>query len=154
MLYFAYGSNLDRQQMRERCPGSVDVCTAKLKGYRLDFTRNSTKWGGGVADVVEVPNEEVWGVVYEVTGDDVNRLDCSEGYRPGRTKNSYTRGEITVDRDGDPQQPIQVAVYFAVLEPGEHPPSKHYLGAIIGGARQWGLPGIYIARLEAITTVD
>jgi gamma-glutamylcyclotransferase len=40
-LTFAYGSNLDCTQMRERCPSTRFVCIAALKDYRLAFTRHS-----------------------------------------------------------------------------------------------------------------
>ena len=56
MLYFAYGSNMLFDQMRERCPSSTFVCAAALDGYRLAFTRKATgansPWRGfGVADI-------------------------------------------------------------------------------------------------------
>ena len=44
MLYAAYGSNLNKAQMEERCPGSDIVATKVLKGWGLCFR--------GVADIV------------------------------------------------------------------------------------------------------
>jgi hypothetical protein len=58
-LYFVYGSNLDAEQMKRRCPDSKVLVSGCLRGYRLDFTKYSTKWVGGVADVVVAPTEEV-----------------------------------------------------------------------------------------------
>ena len=49
MLYFAYGSNMEWKQMRERCPSAMFVCIAKLKDRRLAFTRKSKDRGCGVA---------------------------------------------------------------------------------------------------------
>lgn len=46
--YFAYGSNMDRQQMRGRCPGAVLLGTARLPGYRFIINR------AGVASVVSM----------------------------------------------------------------------------------------------------
>jgi len=46
MLYFAYGSNLDRRRFEARCPGSRPVAAAELRGYRLAFR------GNGHADIV------------------------------------------------------------------------------------------------------
>tara|TARA_B100000315_G_scaffold65392_1_gene59359 strand:+ start:3991 stop:4161 length:171 start_codon:yes stop_codon:yes gene_type:complete len=54
MLYFAYGSNLDNDQMKDRCPSAKDKGTACLKEHRLDFTRHSTRWDCAVADVVKL----------------------------------------------------------------------------------------------------
>ncbi len=49
MFYFTYGSNLDTEQMKRRCPGSLVRDVGRLKGYRLGFTCFSRGWGGGVA---------------------------------------------------------------------------------------------------------
>lgn len=34
-MYFAYGSNMNLDQMAYRCPAAEAVCTAKLEGYEL-----------------------------------------------------------------------------------------------------------------------
>src|SRR5262245_26446365 len=51
MFYFAYGSNLDPEQMRERCPGHAVVGLAELRDHKLTFQLTSHDWGGGVASV-------------------------------------------------------------------------------------------------------
>ena len=38
-LYLAYGSNLNKQQMRLRCPDAVPVTTAAVQDYQLVFRR-------------------------------------------------------------------------------------------------------------------
>jgi hypothetical protein len=52
MLTFAYGSNMDWNQMRERCPSSRFVGIAVLRDHKLAFTRKSLKRGCGVADLI------------------------------------------------------------------------------------------------------
>lgn len=49
-LYFAYGSNLLYEQMRERCSSASFGTLAYYPNFKLDFTRKSTK-GGWVADM-------------------------------------------------------------------------------------------------------
>ena len=89
MLIFAYGSNMNWDQMRERCPSSRFVGIAVLRDHKLAFTRKSVNRGCGVADVVAEDGAQVWGVVYEIVDLDVGKLDASEGFRPGRDMNSY-----------------------------------------------------------------
>ena len=84
LLYFAYGSNLSRSQMATRCPGSSPLGAAVLQKYRLDFTTESGMWGGGVADVVEDDGNSVWGLLYSVTDDDLDRLDYYEATPPNK----------------------------------------------------------------------
>jgi putative DNA methylase len=96
MLYFAYGSNMNWRQIMERCPPVRFVGIALLPDHKLAFTRKSTKRGCGVADAMPEHDQKMWGVVYEINDLDVGKLDASEGYRPGRLKNSYFRRECMV----------------------------------------------------------
>lgn len=75
-LYIAYGSNLNRRQMKLRCPGSGVVGTAVIEDYRLLFRGSKTgsyltiePWEGGRVPVA----------VWAVTEDDEQRLDRYEG---------------------------------------------------------------------------
>ena len=150
MLYFAYGSNLSRDQMMCRCPSARFVCVAMLPGHRLAFTRRSRTHGCGVADAVPEAGQQVWGAVFEIPDLEVGALDRSEGYRPGREENAYWRQECTVFRDGDLQQPLPVWAYFAKREANSPPPSAEYKRLILDGARYWGLPEDYVRELEQI----
>lgn len=150
MLYFAYGSNLDWPQIRERCPSARFVAVAKLKDHRLDFTRKSTIRGCGVADAVPDPGHAVWGVVYQIDERDIGSLDRSEGFSPRRAENSYTREEHHVFADGDEENPLTVSIYFATKESNPPLPSAEYKGLIVCGAKFWHLPQDYIDKLERI----
>ena len=152
MLYFAYGSNLDWEQMRQRCPSARFVCVAKLDGYRFGITRESTTRRCGVANCVPDEGSEVWGVVYEIDDIDIGALDNSEGYRPGRPreKNAYVREERHVYRDGAMDDPLAVEVYFGIPKGDPSPPSGDYMRLVIDGALNWHLPQRYIEELESI----
>ena len=150
MLYFAYGSNLDWKQMKDRCPSARFVGVAQLPDHRLAFTRKSFKRGCGVADAVRENECSVWGSVYEISALDVGALDKSEGFRPGREKNSYWRRECLVFLDGDEKRPVTAQAYFAEQEPDPPPPNQAYKALIFSGARHWHLPDEYITELEAI----
>lgn len=80
MNYFAYGSNLDQEQMRKRCPDSKLIGKSGLHGYRLDFTRFSKGWGGGVADIVPDDKLCVLGLLFMVSSEDLEILDKYEGH--------------------------------------------------------------------------
>lgn len=150
MLYFAYGSNVDWYQMKGRCPSANFVGVAKLPDHRLAFTRSSVNRGCGVADAVPEAGRSVWGVVYEISALDIEMLDKSEGYRPGRKKNSYWRRECTVFLDGDEERPVTMETYLAEPESDAPLPNQDYKDLILFGARHWHLPADYIAELEAI----
>ena len=67
MYYFAYGSNLNKKQMMERCPDSKPVFTATLPNYKLVFAGWSRQWRGGVASIKSFRGDRVRGAIYEVS---------------------------------------------------------------------------------------
>ena len=150
MLYFAYGSNMNCQQMKERCPSARFVGIAVFPDHKLAFTRESVSRGCGVADAVPAKGRNIWGVVYEIADSDVCKLDSSEGYRPGRPRNSYWRRKILVFVDGKEHQPLTVHAYFAERQPNPPLPNAAYMELILSGARCWHLPEDYICELAQI----
>jgi hypothetical protein len=150
VLYFAYGSNMDWAQMKERCSSARFVGIAVLPDHRLAFTRRSLTRGCGVADAVPERDRNLWGVVYDVSDLDVGRLDKREGYQPGREKNSYSRRECMVFVNGNQEESMPASTYFADPQPNPPLPNQSYKDLILSGARYWRLPAKYIEELERI----
>jgi gamma-glutamylcyclotransferase (GGCT)/AIG2-like uncharacterized protein YtfP len=124
--------------MRERCPGSRPLFRATLPGHRLDFTHYSTRWQGGTADVVADASASVWGVVYEMSGGDFEKLDRFEG--------GYARVALRVfDDAGEPHE----VTSYAVRDRGSFPPHAIYLGQILREAERLGFPRAYVQALRA-----
>jgi gamma-glutamylcyclotransferase (GGCT)/AIG2-like uncharacterized protein YtfP len=147
VLYFAYGSNMWREQMRQRCPDHELLGKAVLKDHALCFPRSSPIRKCGVAGIVEQPGAEVWGVVYRLHEQDLAALDRREGYDRAQPVhvNRYNRQTVRVQMDGSP---VECHTYFARQEPGEHIPSATYLATIITGAEENALPPEYVAALK------
>jgi len=130
MYYFAYGSNLNKKQMLERCPDSKPMFIVTLHNYKLVFVGWSRQWRGGVASIKPFRGERVLGAIYEVSDRDLRRLDSYEAH-PG----NYTRFNITVfDEDGEP---IKAITYIKSGQLEETQPSKEYLSLIQQGCRDW-----------------
>jgi len=150
MLYFAYGSNMDRKQMVNRCPSTEFVCIAKLKDYRFGITRISHHRGCGVAGIIPAPQYRVWGVVYDIEKTDLSTLDYWEDFVEGRTANSYSRVNCIVYDKGDASKRLNAFTYFA--HPYRNPPlaNAEYKALILRGAKEWNLPMDYVLELEKI----
>ena len=143
--YFAYGSNLDEAQMKTRCPDYVFIGKAVLKDYQIAFTTYSKKRECGCADIMPMKGQDVWGVVYVLSGKDLDALDKSEG-------SNYRRIEVTViDEKGEGRK---VLVYVVINKRFDLKPSKGYLGLIIGGAKEFDFPTDYTDRLTKELTLD
>jgi phage replication-related protein YjqB (UPF0714/DUF867 family) len=131
--YFAYGSNLCAGQMALRCPDAADPRPAVLSDH--DWLINQR----GVATVEPFAGNEVHGVLWQVSSDDLATLDSAEGV-PVR----YRRDRLTVHTDDGPS-PAWVYIDHRVT-PG--PPRPGYLPRIIDGAVHHGLPQRWIDFLR------
>ncbi len=141
VLYFAYGSNLDVGQMRERCPSSRAGMRARLGGHRLAFTHLSRRWGGGAADVLPHAGGSVWGGLYQLDAAELAHLDRFEG--------GYERLEIRVEGNG--AAPLR-AVTYTVRAKALYPPTPEYLERILRSGTEWGLPESYLAGVRKTRT--
>ncbi len=141
--YFAYGSNMDKNQMERRGVFVFDSVKGKLPDHTLIFPVFSEGRGCGVADIIPA-EDEVWGVVYTIDRRGMERLDMYE--------NVYRKKKVDVHTD----EGIIPAVTYIVDEPlekkkDEHiAPSDKYLHHIINGAQEHGIEEDYIKRIERL----
>ncbi|HCT64803.1 MAG TPA: gamma-glutamylcyclotransferase [Lachnospiraceae bacterium] len=75
-IYAAYGSNMNIEQMRVRCPDAKVIGTGTLKDYKLTF-RGTTR---GVANIEKKSGSNVPIVLWEITPKCEKALDIYEGY--------------------------------------------------------------------------
>ena len=129
MYYFAYGSNLNQKQMKERCPDSKPLFTAVLPNYKLVFVGWSRQWHGGVAGIKSHRGERVRGAIYEVTEACLQRLD--------RYESGYSRLKVIVF--GEDDEPVEAITYVKTGQLEDATPSKEYLAIIQQGLRDWRL---------------
>lgn len=139
-VYAAYGSNMDADQMLDRCPHSPTRGTGWIQGWRLTFGGEEVGWEGSVATIVEDPFSQVFVLLYDVTEEDERRLDAIEMAIPG----VYTKIHVRVDTlDG------QVLAWTYVLDDYEGGlPSARYLGVMADAAEKAGAPDDYVADLR------
>ena len=113
MLYAAYGSNMNLQQMAYRCPNSRVVGKGMIDDYKLKFAVH--------ADIVPSKGDCVPVVLWEVPKEDFITLDIYEGVKGGY----YKRINLPVDTSRGKKEAI---VYVMC---GEHefamPSESYYL---------------------------
>lgn len=125
-LYFAYGSNLNVEQMAHRCPRAEPVCRYSISGLKLAFK--------GVADVVEDEDSVVHGALWKITDECERALNKYEGYRVDQS-GLYVKQHFRTD-DGknimlysmNPRRKINL-----------QPPSPYYLEIIAQGYEDFSL---------------
>lgn len=117
-LYFAYGANLNMDNMAQRCPDSVAVQPFYLEGYRLAFS--------SVATILLDAESKVPGALWAISDQDEAALDVFEAY-----PNLYHKQVIS--QDG-----LEFMVYVMNSSvPWE--PAQSYLDTIQQGYRDWSL---------------
>jgi gamma-glutamylcyclotransferase (GGCT)/AIG2-like uncharacterized protein YtfP len=132
ILIWAYGSNLDPDQMAARCPDARIVGPAYLQNHELRFRGRSWSWGGAVAAVSPARGLTVPGVLYQVSARDLATLDRCEGHPL-----VYRRQTVDVIADG---HVIRAQAYVMRRGPRPGAPSVEYFRAIYRGYVVWGLP--------------
>ncbi|MBC7171468.1 MAG: gamma-glutamylcyclotransferase [Polyangiaceae bacterium] len=145
MLYFAYGSNLDHDQMRARCAGAEPVARAVLPNHALAFGGFSHRWGGAVASVVRAKGVCVEGLLYEVGDMDLRALDRFEGH-----PFAYER-VVRVVRDEHGRR--RRAMTYMQPEEGFEawaPPAR-YLGVLWRAYGRLGFDHVPLARAAGVT---
>jgi gamma-glutamylcyclotransferase (GGCT)/AIG2-like uncharacterized protein YtfP len=77
IIYLAYGSNLNLEQMAYRCPNAKALGGTKLNGYRLLFRGAGC---GAVATIEKHEGGSVPVLLWQITPTDEAALDRYEGY--------------------------------------------------------------------------
>ena len=75
--YIAYGSNLNVQQMKFRCPTARVVGISEIKDYELLYKGSKT---GSYLTIEKKKGSVVPIAVWEISPDDERRLDAYEGF--------------------------------------------------------------------------
>jgi gamma-glutamylcyclotransferase (GGCT)/AIG2-like uncharacterized protein YtfP len=132
-LMFAYGSNLNLEQMEHRCPDAQAIGRLKLDGWRLVFR--------GVADVIREDGAVCYGGVWRITPRCERALDVYEGISSGMYRKEYIPIKPT------PEGEREMLVYV-MNSTGIMPPSAYYLDVIREGYRDFGMPRAARAALN------
>ena len=89
-LYAAYGSNMDLEAMKYRCPNAKLVGTGEIEGWRLDFNVHAT--------IKPSDGDSVPIVAFALGEGDEERLDRYEGF-----PSYYRKEDIEAVVEGQPR---------------------------------------------------
>ena len=128
MKYFAYGSNMNSDRMKERGIDFTSRVFARLDDYKLVFNKKASGGNKTFANIEPSEGSHVEGALYEFPDEKIGYLDRCEGH-----PYHYKRKELTVlDQNG---QSMTAMVYIA------HPnkivsgllPTRDYLDHLLEG---------------------
>ncbi|HZS11094.1 MAG TPA: gamma-glutamylcyclotransferase family protein [Nitrospirales bacterium] len=134
MQFFFYADNLNPTQLKRRAPEHRYLGNAYLPDHTIQFCRWSSQWRCGLASVAPSQGEKVWGIVAEITDEDLKLLDEFEGEVPAGAFRHVPVSVIT-----DKGEKILVTTH-AATPIGKFKPKEHYLDWVMKGVKQWKLP--------------
>lgn len=155
-LYFAYGSNMSVEQMTKRCPNSLLIGKGFIKGHKICFPQIAVTRGLlGVVGIREsVEADKVYGLIYELTDQDLELLHTFEGYDKNTIVNSnyfpkYVKFNLYDEESGKyvSQGSQQVMIYQSNFDNGDDfYVSSDYLLLMLKPMIKYGLNNDYILR--------
>ncbi|MCR5845664.1 MAG: gamma-glutamylcyclotransferase [bacterium] len=134
--YFAYGSNMDINQMEHRCPNAHFLGEATLENhdFALDYA--------GVATVVPAEGKSTTGILWFISREDERKLDSYEGV----SIHCYRKERMQIKFDG---KEVSSLVYVSERDPYDGTLYRDdYLDNIIDNAMRYEFDPEYVARLK------
>ena len=86
-FYVAYGSNMDKGQMLDRCPNAVEICTTYVEDWQLTMPF--------FANIEPQQGRRTPAIVWKINANDESKLDRRELYPKG-----YNKTDIIVTVNG------------------------------------------------------
>jgi len=147
--YFAYGSNMDLERITERigrCPVAKPVT---LAGYELRFNKKAkTNPEEGFANIESREGQVVPGVVYDITEEELTRIDGREGVQNGHYRHSAVSVKTA---DGNLIDAVAHVACGEWVREGLLP-RQDYLDHLLAGERM--LPEGHVQRLRQQEVLD
>lgn len=141
--YFAYGSNMNPERMKERGVNYRWYKKAVLKDYRLVFNKERLN-GSAAANIEPFPGAVVEGVLYELENPrrGIDNLDVYEGY-----PDHYDRMVVKVEtEDGE----VYDAIVYIAQPWRVFKPLREYFNHLLEACKLGILSEGYCKRLKAL----
>jgi gamma-glutamylcyclotransferase (GGCT)/AIG2-like uncharacterized protein YtfP len=137
-LYFAYGSNINLDQMRDRCEDAILIGEAYLDNHHFYINER------GVANIRYSQENIVHGLLWEISEYDEDSLDTCEGARvEGKF---YEKHDLKVNTYSD--ENLLALVYIDEYSINEGSPRSGYMDKILNGLYCSTINPEYIEKIE------
>lgn len=127
--YFAYGMNTNLASMASRCPTARSLGSAILPNHEFRFATH--------ADILDNDEMDCYGVLWEITRNDLRSLDALEGY-----PFYYDRKVVEVRHNG---RIVRALTYFMNAGNPDALPAQGYYDMVKEGYLEHGVP---VAQLD------
>lgn len=164
MLYFSYGSNLDENDLHRWCKKKkypiinfISMKPVQLSGYRFRTNYFSMTRKAGAANIIPDISSIVYGKLYEINDEDMDKIREKEGYKVRDKNNStYIEIEVNVEELNTGIKHDKVKTYTVNkdrLKKTDIRPTDEYIDLITKNARILGFPERYINYIESFKDI-
>ncbi|HYI15936.1 MAG TPA: gamma-glutamylcyclotransferase [Thermomicrobiales bacterium] len=143
MPYFAYCTLLEEAEMQRFVPTTRRGAIGQISRQRVVFERHGPELETGGCNLSPAEGQTVYGVLYDLTDDEFAQLDGISGIDRGL----YERFAVEVMTDAGE---VAAETYVIPNPGGPFKPTAAYVRPILAGARDLGLPAVYVAALDAL----
>lgn len=140
--YVAYGSNLNLNQMKHRCPHAHVVGTAEISNYELLFKGEKNT---GYLTIEAKEGARVPVGVWEVTPEDEASLDTYEGYPEVYYKKDI---DLLVKKIDGTQETLSAFVYIMHEENPLGNPTDRYMNTCLEGYKDFKFDNKFLIEAE------
>jgi cation transport regulator ChaC len=139
IFYFAYGSNMLSSRLVKRVPSAKTIGRAALYDWCVTVNKKS-KDGSGKANLSYRPGFVTWGALYEISIDDISKLD--------KVERGYSRTTVKVKRDNGEIAEAETFISGSLID---NPVAfDSYKELLISGAIEHNLPKDYVQYLQQL----
>jgi hypothetical protein len=118
---------------------------ARLDAYTIRFDKRSIVDLSGKANIVPDVDSIVWGVLFDLSEDEIERL--------ARFESGYSRRTLPVVA-GEAAGELKAETFVARTDQPDLLPTRTYLQTILEGAREHELPEDYCEQLATTKTLQ
>jgi hypothetical protein len=152
-FYFAYGSNMQSATLRGR--RGIEYARAlpgRALGWRLVIDKPSLFGiAGAYANIIEDPQASTYGVLFDVSEDDLAHIELTEGV----AIENYRRVVVAVESlAADGSDALQAYSLSSDRRDLSNRPTNRYMSLLIEGALEHGLPAEHVDYLRGIATCE
>ena len=146
MYLFIYCEWLDSELVKLKLPKAKLIMKARLPDYRLIFSSftedDSSEIIEGGCNIEEDQELMLWGVIYDISEDDLSLLDKMTRVEHGRYSRKYLKviGEDGID--------YEVVAHVIKNPIGKSKASREYMNHMVKGAKEHKFPNDYIKSFE------
>ena len=146
-FYIAYGSNLNKAQMKDRCPKATVFGTAEIKDYQLLFKKSKTKY---YLTIEKKEGSIVPVAVWKITETDEKELDKREGVKTG----CYYKAEMELSVKCVADNQVRKIRGLIYIQPETHEigqPTAEYMATCLQGYKDFGFDESILKKAEELS---